>query len=247
MKKIIQYFVVGLLILITACDEANYDYSADQSDVTGTGGSMARFAISDNFLYTVESSSLKIFSLANEKIPEYTSETSILAEVQTLFIKGDLMFIGSFDGVYIYDISTPESPQFLSVYSHVRSCDPVVVKGNYAYSTLNSTGPCSQGINQLDIIDISNPHYPQQVNTLAMENPQGLGILGSLLFVCDEGLKVFDITNPTDPVFQHKIQIDAFDVIPIDTLLLVATEQGLSEYFVDNSNQIHFVSSLFSK
>ena len=173
-------------------------------------------------------------------------EISLDRGVETIFATGNLLFLGTRNGVYIFDITNPASPYYLSLYNHIQSCDPVVVKGNYAYSTLNSSGPCMNGVNLLDIIDISDPVSPFQVNSLPMESPGGLGISGDLLFVCDEGLKVYDLTNPAEPELLKKITIDAHDVIPIDTLLLVATEQGLSEYSIDNENNIHFVSSLYS-
>ena len=79
-----------------------------------------------------------------------------------------------------------------------------------------------------------------------MESPKGLGISGSLLFVCDNGLKIYDISTPTDPTFLKKLSLDAVDIIPIDTLLLVATEQGLAEYSIDENQEIHFLSSIYS-
>jgi hypothetical protein len=246
MKTIHLYSLLGIIVLFFSCDESSYDYSADPANSSGTGGSLARFTIMDNYLYTVDPSTLKIFDITNEKNPRQVGEIYIDVGVQTIFALGDLLFLGTINGINIYNISDPASPQYVSVSTHVRSCDPVVVKGNYAYSTLSISGSCSQGVNELDIIDISTPENPTRVNILPMENPKGLGISGSLLFICDEGLKVYDLTDPVDPQFLRKITIDATDVIPIDKLLLVATEQGLSEYSIDDDNQIHFVSSLYS-
>ncbi len=240
------YILLAIVLLIGACETQKFDYSINQANEAGTGGSLARFTISGDYLYTVDVDQLDIFDITDEKKPVAVSEIDLNWGVETIFALGDMLFLGARNGVYIFDISNPVSPQYLSLYSHVQSCDPVVVKGNYAYATLNSSGPCSQGLNQLDIIDISNPASPYNVNTIPMENPGGLGISDDLLFVCDEGLKVFDLANPIEPDFLHKTNIDAYDVIPIDTLLLVATEQGLSEYSIDNENQIHFVSSVYS-
>jgi len=240
------YIVFTTLLVLVACESQQFDYSADMSSDSGTGGSMARFTISGNYMYTVDILNLKTFDITNENRPQLIGELELGWGVETIFALGDLLFLGTRTGVYIFDISNPASPELISLYSHVQSCDPVVVKGNYAYSTLNSSGPCSQGLDQLDIIDISSPANPQRVKSLSMNSPKGLGISGSLLFVCDDGLKVFDLTDPVEPAFLSLIPIDAFDVIPIDTLLLVATAQGLSEYSIDDENQIHFVSSLYT-
>jgi hypothetical protein len=247
MKNKYNKLLLGLLILFLACEKSDYDYSADISNDTGTAGSLARFAISENFLYSVDATTLKIFDITNEKAPLYVGETYVNTGVETIFCKDDFLFLGTQNGIYIYDITNPEYPQYVSIFTHIESCDPVVVNGNYAYSTLNATGVCSTGVNELDIINIANPQNPILEKTIQMDSPKGLGISSSLLFVCDEGLKVFDLTDPVNPEFLYKMQIEAFDVIPIDTLLLVATEQGLAEYSIDIDNQIHFISTLYSK
>jgi hypothetical protein len=244
--KILQNTLIAIALIMGACESNSLDYSADMSSESGTGGSLARFTISGNYLYTVDASTLKTFDITNESKPQLIGEQELNWGVETIFALDNMLFLGTRTGIYIYDISSPSTPEYVSLYSHVQSCDPVVVKGNYAYSTLNSSGPCSQGVDQLDIIDISHPSDPQWVNTISMNSPKGLGISGSLLFVCDGGLKVYDLSNPINPSFIHRIDIDATDVIPIDTLLLVATNQGLSEYSIDDENQIHFVSTLYT-
>ena len=58
--------------------------------------------------------------------------------------------------MYIFNVASPENPQFVSVYSHVVSCDPVVAEGNYAYVTLRSGTNCNRGLNVLDVVDIKD-------------------------------------------------------------------------------------------
>ncbi|MBN2485581.1 MAG: hypothetical protein JXB34_06380 [Bacteroidales bacterium] len=234
-----------VFMLVIACEEGSLDYSSDKGESTGTGGSLARFTITKDCLYTVDNYTLKVFSLSNEKIPEKVNELYAGFEIETIFAKSNLLFLGSRWGVYIYDISEPHNPMHLSTYSHTYSCDPVVVSGSYAYSTLSSSGPCARGQNELDIIDISNPATPNLVKVINMDSPRGLGISGNLLFVCDKGLKVFNIADKENPVFLKKISVTAVDVIPIDTLLLVATESGLSQYLITPENDLEFLSTLY--
>ena len=130
---------------------------------------------------------LKIFDISEEQTPDFITQIYPGFGIETIFVKENYLFLGSRWGVYIYDITSKESPVEVSFYSHVYSCDPVVVSGDYAYSTLNSTGPCSRGSDQLDVIDISNINSPTNVFTIEMDSPKGLGISGNLLFVCDNG------------------------------------------------------------
>jgi hypothetical protein len=247
MKKLYPYILLSLLLVIIACEEGTYNYAADETNSTGTAGSLARFTISGNYLYTVDPEKLKTFNISDEQNPALVGETYVNFGVETIFPYGEFLFLGTSQGVYVYSVATPASPQYISMFTHVQSCDPVVVSGNYAYSTLNSAGPCGRGFNQLDIIDVSNPQNPYLVNTLQMESPKGLGVSGSLLFICDEGLKIYSLTNPAEPELLRVINdIDPVDVIPLDSILLVATELGMAEYSIDNDNTIHLLSILYS-
>ena len=162
-----KYYILTIIIILnlTGCD-SDFNYSSDSSSDQGTSGSLARFAIAGDYLYTVELEQLKIFNIADEKSPVFVKQINPGFGIETIFSKENYLFLGSRWGVYIYDISNPQSPQQVSLYSHIYSCDPVVVSGNYAFSTLNSSGPCGRGFDQLDIIDISNISNPVNVKTI---------------------------------------------------------------------------------
>jgi hypothetical protein len=114
----------------------------------------------------------------------------------------------------------------------------VVATGNYAYLTLNSEATrCSRGMNELHIYNISNPSYPQLIKTMEMYAPHGLGVDGQKLFVCDRGLKIYDISNPGNPVWNGDLShipevelIDTYDVIPRNGILLVIGKDGFYQF-----------------
>ena len=245
--RIIKIFIFILASILLYSCESDLNYYSDTSTDKGTSGSLARFAIAGNYLYTVELEQLKIFDISNEQTPQFIKQIYPGFGIETIFVSGDYLFLGSREGVYIYDITNHELPKKLSLYSHIYSCDPVVVSGNYAYATLNSSGPCSRGSDQLDIIDISDKSNPVNVYTIEMESPKGLGISGDLLFVCDNGIKVYDISDPEVPQFIRKENLSAFDVIPIDNLLIVVAESGLYEYEFNNNGELNLISTLHSK
>jgi hypothetical protein len=140
---------------------------------SGVGGSMARFTISGDHLYLLDGGELQTVNVSNENDPLAKSRTTISWDIETIFPYGSNLFIGSRSGMYILDISSPETPTQISNYQHVRSCDPVVVDEKYAYVTLRSGTQCQGFTNQLEVIDISNLKSPQLLKTYPMTNPHG--------------------------------------------------------------------------
>lgn len=216
---------------------------------TGKGGSMARFTISGDHLYTVGTNSLQLFDISQSDNPTIGQKINLPWGVETIFPYQDKLFIGTNSGMHIFDNSNPANPVRLSTYAHVRSCDPVVVDGDRAWVTLRSGNACAGFTNQLELIDISNPRSPQLVKTYPMQNPHGLGIDQSLLFLCEGayGLKVFDIKDPlklNDHLVKHFKDQDAFDVIPLGYTLLMVGKDGLYQYDYRNPAQITLLSKI---
>lgn len=213
----------------------------------GIGGSLARFTIANNTLYVVDQSSLRMFSLTAD-LPSLGT-TYIGRNIETIFPYNNHLFIGSTNGMFIYNISNPVSPAYVSTYIHGTACDPVVVDDHYAYITLRSGTPCNTTFNQLEVVDIQNMTNPVLSHTVQMTNPHGLGKDGNTLFICDgtDGLKVFDVTNPTTisttPVV-HVQGIQATDVIPYNNILLMIGDDGLYQYDYTNVQNISLLSRI---
>jgi hypothetical protein len=242
--------VAAIALLAAACTQGessgDLDYSSDGGESgSGQGGSMARFTISGDHLYTVDNSTLKVFDVSIPDKPHYlpSKDQEMTWGIETIFTLDTLLLVGSQNGLYIYNISRPEFPDHLSTTLHVTSCDPVVASGNYAYVTLNSNASwCGRTSNLLQVYDISNPRFPVRVAEKPLSGPRGLGILGNDLFVCDRGVKVFDVSDPLNPYWyddlDHIREIDAisaYDVIPLPSTLLVVGEDGL--YQLDHSGE----------
>jgi hypothetical protein len=216
-------------------DVANSTGGKSESANTGTGGSLARFLVYDNYLYTVNNSSLRLFSISTPADPTMLKEMYVGWNIETLYPYEKKLFLGSTTGMFIYDLQDPSNPEFISQFRHASSCDPVVVEGNYAYVTLRAGNLCGDINSQLDVIDISNIKYPEQIAEYTMEEPYGLGIDDSLLFVCDgtAGLKIYNAADP-NTIDQHKIaqykDIQAYDVIPLGNILVMIGTDGLYQY-----------------
>ena len=247
-KNILSYCLIGLLgYFFTAC-------SANDSDVitpsgTGKGGSMARFAVAGDYLYVVDSRSLHVYELKDPTTPEKVKKVELGINIETIFPYRGNLFIGSQDGMHIYSIQDPTTPTHLSTYTHITSCDPVVVQDTLAFVTLRNGNACNRGLNQLEIIDISDPTNPILLTTYPMKNPFGLGIDGNTLFVGEGafGLKVLKVENPFDiSVIQTVNNLHAFDVIPSNNNLILTGQDGVFQYDYSQPGNLSLNSKLTS-
>ncbi|MDH5608501.1 MAG: hypothetical protein OEY56_03395 [Cyclobacteriaceae bacterium] len=205
------------------------------NSTTGIGGSMARFTITDNHLFTLDNYQLRSFDITNQTSPVEKSEISVGWGMETIFPYNNHLFLGSQTGMHIYSLANADAPSFLSTSEHIRSCDPVVVQGDYAYVTLRNGSSCGGFTNQLDVIDISNLSAPKLFKTFPMSNPHGLGIDGNCLFICegDFGLKFFDATDVStigSNLIKEYPDIHALDVIPYNNVLMMIGSDGFYQY-----------------
>lgn len=200
---------------------------------TGTGGSLARFQIVDNYLYTVGNYEMAIFNIQNLAEPTLANTQYAGWNIETMFQADDYLYLGSTNGMYIYSLSNPSFPEFVSEFTHWEGCDPVVVDGDYAYLTLRGGNLCGQLESVLEVIDISDKTNPVLAARHELENPYGLGIKENMLFVCDgtAGLKLFNKTNPLDIKQLRTINnIQSKDVIPLENSLLMIGGDVLYQY-----------------
>lgn len=208
------------------------------TSVNGIGGSMARFALHNNRMYTVSYNDLKIFNTTNAALPTYVGRVNAgQADIETIYPYQDKLFIGSQTGMFIYSIANADNPVKLGTSTHIRSCDPVIAEGNYAYVTLKGGSTCGGFSNQLEIVDISNLLAPNRLKIYPMTSPTGLSKDGNNLLICDgeNGLVILNATNPLAMAQLSKIgNIIPYDVIATNGLALVVAKDGL--YFIDYQN-----------
>ena len=223
--------------------------SASESSTTGQGGSLARFQIVNNYLYTVGSHEMIIFNISNLSQPTLANTLYAGNNIETLFQAADYLYIGSTDGMYIYDLVNPENPARLSEFVHWTGCDPVVVDGDYAYLTLRGGNNCGQQESVLEVIDIKDKTKPTLAARYTLDNPYGLGIKNNTLFICDgsAGLKLFNKEDPLNLYMTNQFKnIQSKDVIPLEDKLLMIGGETLYQYiYVQNGVQL--ISSLALK
>lgn len=203
---------------------------------TGIAGSYSRFGQYDQYLYCVDNSSLRPFSLSNPACPTALDPVFIGWNIETIFPWNDRLFVGSQNGVFIFNASDPARPVQEAVFVHATGCDPVVCDENYAYVTIHDGTNCNGSINQLDVIDIRNLPATSLAKTYPMKKPKGLSVLGDYLYLCDDGLKIYDKSDPLGlKEMSHLSNLETYDVIAIDnTHILIVGDGGFYQYDVSD-------------
>jgi len=226
------------------------DGGANWSAGAGTAGSMARFMLNDKYLHLIAHPwMLKIIDVEKADKMIIVDSINVSRNMETLFLLGKKMFVGTTTGMLIYDITDAKNPQQISHYDHITACDPVVADGNYAYVTLRTGNRCTNAQNLLEVIDISSITNPYLVKSYPMYNPHGLGIDGNLLFVCDgtAGLKIYDRSDPLNIInnkLAHYPDFFTYDVIPMDGILMLVGEDGIYQYNYSNPANIVQISHI---
>jgi len=217
------------------------------SNSTGINGSMSRFSIYNDHLYSVINNYLNVFDLTGNKPVKAGADFYIGRNVETIFSYKDNMFMGTPTGMLIYSVKDPLKPVFQSSLSHVYGCDPVVVENDLAYVTVHSGNLCGQSSNELFIVDVSNIKSPKQLVSYTMTNPKGLGIDNGKLFLCDDGLKIYKVTDPQTIMsnqLAHYSGMNGYDVIPQNNILLMIASDGLYQYNYSDLNNIRQISKI---
>jgi hypothetical protein len=214
----------------------------------GQAGSMAKMVLLKDYLYAIsERHSLGIVSVTNASSPHFENNISAGFDLETIYPFEDKLFLGSAEGMFMFDVSDPIQPFSIGTFSHGRACDPVVSDGKYAYITLHAGTECGGNANELDVVNIENLDQSQLVKTYPMTKPTGLCKDGSLLFVCDASVvKIYDAADPSDLKLLNKINSnEPYDVIAHNNVALVVDADGLYQYDysnVSNIRQLSFIS-----
>lgn len=232
------FYNIRVDFLVSANMNAGGPSSNNMGVTNGIGGSMARFGLMGDRLYTVSWNDLKVFNTSNTATPAYVKTIQLnQGNIETIFPYKDKLFIGSQSGMFIYNAANADNPVQLSQFAHARACDPVIADDKYAYITLRSNNSCAGFLNQMDVVDIGTLTSPSLIKAYPLSGPLGLSKDGNLLLVCDgkEGLKIFDATNAFNVTLLKQITgIETYDVIALNGLAITVAKDGL--YFINYSN-----------
>jgi len=253
MKNLVYLFII---ILLSSCGDDLGSSAGDSSTSSNTqSGSYANMLVVSGFLYAISESQIITFSLENPESPEEIHRRDLAFGVESMFHRSGILFIGSQESMFIFEIGADGIPDFKSKTDYtfefeLTPCDPVVANESTAIASLSSRevdGPCgSLTINEIRFYDIMDITSPQLFETIAMSQPKGLALDGDYLFVCEanDGLKVFDISNlqEIELIFHHP-DLKTFDAIATGSILLVVGPTALYEFDYQDISNIHLVGS----
>lgn len=217
---------------------------------TGVNGSMSRFGFYQHYLYVVLNNQMSVFDLSGDKPVKAVDNIGIGSNVETIFSYKDYMFMGTPTGMLIYSVADPLNPEYQSMMWHVYGCDPVVVEDDIAYVTVHAGNNCGQNFNELIILDVKDVKNPQPIVSYTMTKPKGLGIDNGILFLCDDGLKIYNASDPQTLManrLAHYSGMEGYDVIPHDNVLMMIADDGIYQYDYSNLKEIKQLSKLAVK
>lgn len=250
--KNLLFAVCGTLLLF-ACSKD----SAESVSNSGKSGSITRFAIYQHYMYVLNLHEVQTYDITQKDQPVLVHHLPTDYGLETITIYDNTVFLGSTTALYILDISNPAAPTIQSKSERFNDigfsgCDPVAVKGNYAYSTIkvveNVCGTISAA-SALVVYDITNKSAPIVVGTYPLAMPNGLGYKDNYLFICDEGsdqVLVFDITNPRMIVqTDHSVSVtDPYDLIVDGQKMIVSSKTDFQVFDISNITQIRKIGQI---
>ncbi len=231
MKKFLKFsFLLASCFLLTFCSSDGSDTASPSSEGSGKGGSMAVFTIKGNYLYTVDNQKLHVFQISNTTDPVKVNDVTIGRDIETIYSLDNLMFMGSRNGMFIYDVSNPENPKYLSDAQHFTACDPVVANKTHAFVTLHSNTTCGNNLNTLMVYDIADVTNPKLIHQRNLTYPRGLAIHENYLIICDDELKIFDVTQAAEPVLVKSVNYKFKDIVIYNDILYAFGEQKVTQF-----------------
>ena len=161
-----NYYADDFLSVTTKLDAL----AASGVSESGTGGSLSRFGLTANSLVAIDDYSCYNFDLTAPDNPKLTSRSDTRVRAETMFLYGKYMFLGSRNGMLVFDLTDVNKPVYVSAFWHATGCDPVVIQNNRAYITIRGGNVCKSLINRLDVLDITNILNPVLLRSYNMDN-----------------------------------------------------------------------------
>ena len=231
----------------------------------GRLGNTRQVEVSDGIAYvTARSDGLFLIDVRNAAQPELLSHFDTIEMATGIWLTGKTALVALRTyGVQFVDVSDPKAPRHLSVV-RTGEAQSVVARDGIAYVGV-------WGSRELVICDIRNPRKPSIISKTRLDGyGDGVWVRGRYCFVATghhagglkkrdaadpsygagHGLDIFDVSNPTKPVFISRIKMprfyhigmDMWDVAVAGDMAYVSdTHNGFFIVDISDITQPHFV------
>lgn len=194
-----------------------YNFSGYAADVWVTG-SMAYLADEHN--------GLQIIDISSPETPLHLGNFNN-CQANTIQVVGSEAYIGGARNFYVVDISDPSHPAELGKCALSGDAEDLFVINKNVY--------IAEGVDGLQIINISDPKKPEVIATYEMPgySTRGINVVNTLAYVADsDGIEIIDLSRigPTTPriIGKYKTSGDAVDVgVAGSTAYIADGDKGL--------------------
>lgn len=166
--------------------------------------------VKDNYAFSVWADTFTILDISDLYNVRITFQDSIARQLESINVDENYAYISSSEnGIFIFDISNPYSPQLISNFKNSNYFLCSEVKNDILYAGVKYG---------LLTLDISEKSSPQVINVIDenIDDVWSINITDTLMFASSEdtGLKIFNISNPREP--EEIIQLETSPNVTAD-------------------------------
>ena len=197
-----------------------------------SSASSERFTVVGSYLCVASNSTIKFYDIQNPALPMHLKDVDMGTNVLSLrTYKDSLLIEGDQNGLGLYKIIA-SVPIQKGIFSASQYYDPLSFNSDYIFllqergAYLSNHYPDFLNIFQVNNISIpkinyqNNLRFPKDLTNDSNTN----------LFVCDSGLKVFDITDISNINLKKHFNIEANNITAYNDNLFILGNTGLFQY-----------------
>lgn len=244
MKKVILNFLI--LFCVTQL------FSVYQKVYTSENSQSAFvFKKHNDFIFIGRDSGVEVYNTNESASPELIS-VFCYNYIYDIYLENSFAYLATNNGLYIYDISDIVNPQFLFNYD-TGSSKSLDIWNNYLFIKSDGYNPQSDGYYIFSILDPNNPvllnhiqdfqGFGYHMNTIDVHND--ILFIGADTDNWNYRLNLFDLSNPSFPVFINSIDIPNIESIKFQDQLAFITYGGPIQVIdISNPNLLEVVQSI---